>query len=116
MSVTDSRCSVRKFTQSQFRSRTYDVPLCDCYPVISNTLHTTRSDHIRGLDPASNDDSGSDDDVALPMTGGSSTPSHTPSGTGTSDAPFKAPGRMQQVPKQVPRVVQFDPAHGEERA
>jgi hypothetical protein len=36
--VNDDHCTIRKFTRQQFRSRSYKVPLHDCYPVLSNSL------------------------------------------------------------------------------
>ena len=51
ISVTDQTCQVRKFTQSQFRSRLYDVPLQQCYKVTPTTLYQNDPCPIRGLDP-----------------------------------------------------------------
>ena len=38
VSINDIMCQLRKFTTSQFRSKTYDVRLSDCFPVVSTTL------------------------------------------------------------------------------
>ncbi len=36
------RCSVRKYTKDQFRTRLYEVLLCDCYPVMPTVLPTRK--------------------------------------------------------------------------
>ena len=38
VNIDSVSCTVRKFTSSQLRSKTYCVPLTDIYPVLSNTL------------------------------------------------------------------------------
>ena len=44
----DGWCKLRKFTLSQFRSKTYDIRICDCYPVASTTLAQSPQGPIRG--------------------------------------------------------------------
>ena len=33
VAINGQQCSLRKFTNSQFRARIYDVPISDCYPI-----------------------------------------------------------------------------------
>ena len=47
VSIDESTCQVRKFTKSQFRSKTYSIHLTDCFPVIPNKL--IPNGPIRGL-------------------------------------------------------------------
>ncbi len=54
-SVDSDRCQLRKFTQSQFRSKTYDVRLCDCYPISSTVLEQWPPGPVRGMDYGGND-------------------------------------------------------------
>ena len=55
--VSGNECSVRKFTKTQFRSRLYDVPLQQCYPVSPTFLQPSPSGPIRGLIEGGSDDS-----------------------------------------------------------
>jgi hypothetical protein len=66
-SVKKPWCEIRKFTKSQFRSRTYDVRICDCYPVLPDisTSQSPGPGPIRGLDHDDNSDS-DDSLVCLP--------------------------------------------------
>ena len=47
---SDNMCLVRKFTKSQFRSRSYKVKMCELYPVVPTTLLQHPEDTVRGLD------------------------------------------------------------------
>jgi hypothetical protein len=47
---TQDLCKVRKFTQSQYRAKVYDVPVCDCYPVLPTTLDTTAHSPNNNID------------------------------------------------------------------
>ena len=49
--VDGQRCKVRKFTSSQFRSRTYELKVGDCYPIYSTVLGRSWQGPVRGLDP-----------------------------------------------------------------
>ncbi len=44
----DGTCQLRKFTQSQFRAKSYAVPICDCYPITSSVSETR--DYVRGVE------------------------------------------------------------------
>ena len=57
----DSSCQLRKFTSStQFRSKVYTVPMCDCYPVTPTVLSLSPQGPI--LSQPSNIPSDSDDE------------------------------------------------------
>jgi hypothetical protein len=66
VSIRSPWCSVRKFTTAQFRSRTYDIKLTECYPISSTVLGGALRGPIRGLDPphspAHTSDSSSDEE------------------------------------------------------
>lgn len=47
--VNDTLCRVRKFTKNQFRSKSYDVNLTECYPVKSEMMAGGHNDLMRGL-------------------------------------------------------------------
>jgi hypothetical protein len=51
VSIHSPWCKVRKFTTAQFRSRTYDIKLTECYPISSTVLGGALRGPIRGLDP-----------------------------------------------------------------
>ena len=57
-------CQLRKFTSSQFRSKVYTIPLCDCYPVTSTVLARTPQGPIRGQTESTASDS---DDDPVPV-------------------------------------------------
>ena len=59
--IIKSMCKVRKFTQSQFRSKVYDVKLCECIPLTPTVLRKPDRDNIRGLEQSS--DSGSESEA-----------------------------------------------------
>ena len=54
--ITGDSCKVRKFTMSQFRSKTYDIQACECYPVLPSMLPGVSSGPIRGLDDSESQD------------------------------------------------------------
>ena len=54
-------CRVHKFTKSQFRSKTYEVKLTDCYPIRSNSTSHVLHGPIRGIDFESHLDLDHDD-------------------------------------------------------
>jgi hypothetical protein len=58
-SLEHDQCQVRKFTKSQFRSKVYDVPYSDVYPV----LPTTTSNHTHELVTSDESDSDADQSV-----------------------------------------------------
>lgn len=58
--ISGEWCEIRKFTKSQFRSKTYDVRLSDCFPITSTTLARSHPGPIRGMDPHQDCDSDSD--------------------------------------------------------
>ena len=45
VAISGEMCSIRKFTESHFRARTYNVPLYECYPVMP-TLLPPKKDHV----------------------------------------------------------------------
>lgn len=47
--ISDTHYQLRKFTQSQLRSKTYDVRHSECYPVGPSTLSSGYTGPIRGL-------------------------------------------------------------------
>jgi hypothetical protein len=47
--LTDTQCQLRKFTRSQFRSKTYTVRHSDCYSVMPTVLTMSPTGPIRGL-------------------------------------------------------------------
>ena len=55
VALRDPLCKIRKFTKSQFRSKTYDVSIVDCYPISSTVLGRSRHGPIRGLDLSSSE-------------------------------------------------------------
>ena len=57
----DCTCLVLKFTKSQFRSKTYEVKLTDCYPIRSNSTSHALHGPIRGIDFESHLDLDHDD-------------------------------------------------------
>ena len=62
-SVSGIQCQIRKFTKTQFRSKTYDVKIADCYPVLSNSLAQFTPGPIRGLDPPDTSESDTDSEA-----------------------------------------------------
>ena len=58
--ILDEWCKIRKFVKSQFRSKTYDVLVADCYPVTPTTL--SGPSETPGLDKRSTAESMSDSD------------------------------------------------------
>ena len=61
-SIDDNMCQVRKFTKSQFRSKTYQVKLSDCYPICSEVSnYSMPQSPIRGMDDHMKDEDGQDD-------------------------------------------------------
>ena len=48
-SIADKHCYLRKFTKSQFRSKSYKVPLSECYPIQGTTLSQTPQAPYVGL-------------------------------------------------------------------
>ena len=63
-SLSNGWCEVRKFTGSQFRSKTYDVRLDECYHVPSDVHSIPEGEHYR--DPSQQDQS--DDECDYPHT------------------------------------------------
>lgn len=55
VSKSHGRCTVRKFVKSQFRQKSYEVPLCDCYPITPEVQNYKPHKPIRGLDQPSSD-------------------------------------------------------------
>ncbi|CAH3032666.1 unnamed protein product [Porites lobata] len=60
----DLFCQLRKFTSSQFRSKVYTIPMCDCYPVTPTVLAQTPPGPIRGQTESTASDS---DDDPVPV-------------------------------------------------
>ena len=60
----DLFCQLRKFTSSQFRSKVYTIPMCDCYPVTPTVLAQTPQGPIRGQTESTASDS---DDDPVPV-------------------------------------------------
>ena len=50
VSVCDQDCRIRKFTQSQYRAKSYDVKLTDCYLAASTVLSQWPPGPVRGLE------------------------------------------------------------------
>ena len=50
ISVSNNRCSLRKFTTNQLRAQSYDLPIADVYPIQSSVLLHSSPQHVRGLD------------------------------------------------------------------
>ena len=48
--VDDTHCRIRKFSKSQFRSKSYNVKLSDCYLVDATTLAEPSHGTVRGLE------------------------------------------------------------------
>ena len=63
--ISGNACKVRKFTQSQFRSKTYDVHPLDCFPVQPTTFAQKPPGPIRSMDQSDTSDSDSDTDTRL---------------------------------------------------
>ena len=59
-SIADKHCYLSKFTKSQFHSKSYKVPLSECYPIQGTTLSQTPPGPIRGIDQSENEESESD--------------------------------------------------------
>ena len=53
-------CQVCKFISSQFRSKTYDIKMAECFPVVPTALSRFHHGPIRGLQPAPQSDSDSE--------------------------------------------------------
>ena len=64
-SISGTKCSVRKFTKSQYRTLSYNVRLSDCYPIAPSASLQTSQDPVRGLQSPEHTDS-SDDEMDLP--------------------------------------------------
>ena len=63
----DLYCELRKFTTSQFRSKLYEVPMSECYPVAPTVLALSPQGPIRGLlKPFPFDSDDDADPVSLP--------------------------------------------------
>jgi hypothetical protein len=62
IAVEEPWCTVRKFTQTQFRSKSYTVTSSECYPVSPTILVHSKVGPIRGLDDV---DSAEEDDICL---------------------------------------------------
>ena len=69
VSVADSMCQLRKFTKSQFRSKTYDVRKSDCYPITATVPDTRPHGPNRGHGPHSDSDSDSELELVSPPGG-----------------------------------------------
>lgn len=67
VSMDGSLCQLRKFTKSQFRSKTYDVNICDCYPVSQNTLGGSKQGPVRGIDDSTSESESDDDSACDPQ-------------------------------------------------
>lgn len=58
-------CQLRKFTLSQFRSKTYDVHISDCYPIKPSTLCQIPLEAQRGVEVGYHGDQSEDEDEDL---------------------------------------------------
>ena len=79
--LNGDRCEVRKFTTSQFRARTYDVLITDCYPISQTIPQVNNHGPIRGFDSGISD---SRDIIPTPSHTGSPFGAVTPTDSGPS--------------------------------
>ena len=112
IAVSSPWCQLRKFTSSQFRSKIYDVKVCDCYLVTPTTLAQLPQGPIRGLEPSEPFEDDQDcvlSDISKPEGGtlpgqlNSFSAEHNivePNFNGMP-APPKAPGQITQPPDEV---------------
>ena len=61
-SIVGDKCCICKFVKNQFRARSYDIPLCDCYPITPNVPAYSPHQAVMGFTQVSSSDE-SDDDV-----------------------------------------------------
>ena len=85
--LSDDSCEVRKFTKSQFRTKSYTVPTSNCYKVSPNPLVHKFTGPIRDMDS----DSEEDNDIEYP----------TPQEVASLDQPV-APPEIVQAPQDEP--------------
>ena len=86
VNVVDDMCQVWKFTKTQFRSKTYDVKIIDCYPVLPSIPPSFQIYRHIPVAPESDDSSSEETDTI---------PKHIP-----NSQPSAGSEAQQSTPKQ----------------
>ena len=74
INISDEWCQVRKFTKTQFRSKTYDMKISECLPITITVLARSPPGPIRGIESPQHSD---DEEECDPLAQIANPPSYT---------------------------------------